>query len=375
MKDKTEQHSWSVLRRKDEEDVGPAIPHQDHELAPLVPDGYKTEASYGSSPTAESHPNGSESTTTSTNFKEWAAKFDADFSLWECLYLTLILLAIGVAVFTLLVEKWSIIDSLYFTLVLLTTVGYGDIAPVTPAGKIFTVIFAIGGVFVIGLALGVVGSELVDSEIDVLIERASSRESRESSSSQASLLESWGKFGQICSSVIRILSPIFVGAFIIAYLEGWPWYDAFYYTVITATTVGLGDLSPRSKWSEACAIAFIPLAVAAMAHILDECTTFVMRRRREKRSKKLETIKMTEEDIHALDGNVTGIKNGEVGILEYVEFMLKAMDKADDHLFKELHKQFDKLDANTDGVLTKKDIERRVEIHLQELTNSPTAAM
>mmetsp|Transcript_13309 Transcript_13309/g.19939 ORF Transcript_13309/g.19939 Transcript_13309/m.19939 type:complete len:133 (+) Transcript_13309:78-476(+) len=130
MKDKTKQHSWSVPHRKDEEDVGPAISHQDHELAPLVPDGSKTEASYGSYPTAEPHPNGSESTTTSTNFKEWAAKFDADFSLWECLYLTLILLAIGVAVFTLLVEKWSIIDSLYFTLVLLTTVGYGDIAPV-----------------------------------------------------------------------------------------------------------------------------------------------------------------------------------------------------------------------------------------------------
>lgn len=359
----------SVYFRSDEEDVG-----QDNEHEYLIPNGSGLDVSYGSSPSAEPQENGSKmktrnpsngSTTNNkrgSSFMTWATS-DTDLSLWECLYLTLILLAIGVTVFSLLVEKWSFVESLYFTLVLLTTVGYGDMAPTTPAGKMFTAIFALCGVFVIGLALGVVGSELVDAEIDVLIEKVAPSKSMARQAS-SSFYDSSRKVGQICWLVIRILSPIFIGALIIAYLEGWPWYDALYYTIITATTVGLGDLSPTSDWSEACAILFIPLAVAAMAHILDECSTFVMKRRREKHSQKLRNLTLTEGDLDVLDT----AKDGQVSRLEYVEFMLKALNKVDEHLFEELHAQFDMLDATKDGVLTMSDFELRVDENVRRLS-------
>lgn len=338
----------------------------------LIPDGSGLEVSYGSSPSALQENGSKMKARRTSSFMTWA-NYDIDLSLWECLYLTLILLAIGVTVFSLLVEKWSFVESLYFTLVLLTTVGYGDMAPTTPAGKMFTAIFALCGVFVIGLALGVVGSELVDKEIDVLIEKASPDKSISKQSS--SLYDSSRKVGQICWLVIRILSPIFIGALIIAYLEGWPWYDALYYTIITATTVGLGDLSPTSERSEACAILFIPLAVAAMAHILDECSTFVMKRRREKHSQKLRTLQLTEGDLDVLDTEM----DGQVSRLEYVVFMLKAMGKVDEHLLNELHAQFAVLDATKDGVLTKSDLEQRVDenvrsLSMREFSNSSSAA-
>ena len=41
------------------------------------------------------------------------------------------------------IEKMSVVDSFYFTTVLLTSVGYGDIVPVTKAGKMFTTVFII----------------------------------------------------------------------------------------------------------------------------------------------------------------------------------------------------------------------------------------
>ncbi len=44
------------------------------------------------------------------------------------------------------VEGWSLLDSLYFSVVALTTVGLGDFAPETKAGKIFTIIYLISGV-------------------------------------------------------------------------------------------------------------------------------------------------------------------------------------------------------------------------------------
>ena len=38
-------------------------------------------------------------------------------------------------------EDWSLIQSLYFSVVTLTTVGYGDLTPTSDYTRIFTVIY------------------------------------------------------------------------------------------------------------------------------------------------------------------------------------------------------------------------------------------
>jgi voltage-gated potassium channel len=45
------------------------------------------------------------------------------------------------------IEGQPVFDSLYFTVITLTTVGYGDIVPVTRAGRAFTIFLALGGIF------------------------------------------------------------------------------------------------------------------------------------------------------------------------------------------------------------------------------------
>jgi Na+/H+ antiporter NhaC len=44
------------------------------------------------------------------------------------------------------VEKWRYLDSLYFTVVTITTIGYGDFSPNTDIGKIFTIFFVFSGI-------------------------------------------------------------------------------------------------------------------------------------------------------------------------------------------------------------------------------------
>ena len=44
-----------------------------------------------------------------------------------------------------LVEDWSVLDSLYFSVITLTTVGFGDFAPETATGKIFTILYIFVG--------------------------------------------------------------------------------------------------------------------------------------------------------------------------------------------------------------------------------------
>ena len=55
------------------------------------------------------------------------------------------LLALG-TVFYHMIEGWSWLDSLYFCVITLATVGYGDFSPQTAAGKIFTMLYIFLGI-------------------------------------------------------------------------------------------------------------------------------------------------------------------------------------------------------------------------------------
>ncbi len=61
------------------------------------------------------------------------------------LYSVAVVVGMG-TVFYRTVEGWSWIDSLFFTVVTLTTVGYGDLSPTGPGSKLFTVTFILLGV-------------------------------------------------------------------------------------------------------------------------------------------------------------------------------------------------------------------------------------
>jgi len=66
--------------------------------------------------------------------------FLADKQYRDLLITSLIILAIGTFVYRYL-EGWGYVDSLYFSVITLTTVGYGDFSPQTTGGKIFTIFY------------------------------------------------------------------------------------------------------------------------------------------------------------------------------------------------------------------------------------------
>lgn len=57
-----------------------------------------------------------------------------------------ILILLSATVFYKHVEGWSWIDSLYFSVATVSTVGFGDLYPQTDIGKVFTVVFIFVGV-------------------------------------------------------------------------------------------------------------------------------------------------------------------------------------------------------------------------------------
>ena len=76
-----------------------------------------------------------------------------------------LLLLTGV-IFYMLVEHWSFVDALYFSVTTLTTVGFGNPAPSTDLGKLFTVFFVLSGVGMFLAVINAVGKAAVRAQLD-----------------------------------------------------------------------------------------------------------------------------------------------------------------------------------------------------------------
>ncbi|HET6444874.1 MAG TPA: potassium channel family protein [candidate division Zixibacteria bacterium] len=69
-----------------------------------------------------------------------------------------VLLAIGTVFFS-QVEGWEILDSLYFSVVTLATVGYGDFSPETAAGKVFAMVYMLFGLSILASFVSMMAKE------------------------------------------------------------------------------------------------------------------------------------------------------------------------------------------------------------------------
>lgn len=100
---------------------------------------------------------------------------------------TLLAILIGSGtVFFHFVEGWSWLNSYFFTVVTLSTVGYGELVPATPLGKIATTLYILAGLGVFAAAIQHVGRVTVTRRLKA---RADLREAQRKAAEAEKRLE------------------------------------------------------------------------------------------------------------------------------------------------------------------------------------------
>jgi voltage-gated potassium channel len=84
--------------------------------------------------------------------------------------LPLLLLGLGTAGYS-LIEDWSPFDAFYMAVITLTTVGFGEVHPLSRAGRAFTVFLALGGIFTLFYAGTEAARGIITGEIRALFGR------------------------------------------------------------------------------------------------------------------------------------------------------------------------------------------------------------
>lgn len=194
------------------------------------------------------------------------------FILW-CGYL-----ALGMLVFTALegkdeVEeeetKWNHGDSVWFSFVLLTTVGYGDVTPKTGLGKGLSILYAIFGIPLTILLLRLIGLEMLHSErrLIIAIEGRFLRRNRPPHHLHHKCF---------LLAILFWLLLLLVGAAVQMLAEDWSYGDSLYFYTITFMTVGFGDLVPLARY---ISVPLTMLGLAAVSNILHGAASLPLIRR------------------------------------------------------------------------------------------------
>lgn len=138
--------------------------------------------------------------------------------------------------------QWRYSNSFFFSGTLVSTIGYGNVSPQTPGGKIFTVFYAFFGIPLFGILLLAVGARIAHrlTNFNARFVNVVGGEKK-----KAKALWSRTELVIFFASLVTIqIVFLLIPAALLSWVEEWSYPDAVYYTYITLTTIGTGDFVP-----------------------------------------------------------------------------------------------------------------------------------
>jgi len=297
---------------------------------------------------------------------------------------------------------WSILDGIYFSTVLMMTVGYGDEVPHGDFACLFTAIYALLAVTLVATAL----SQLWDSSVllKAMDFRKQQKQKVQKDLSSLSTSERFRKtvrknMGKtirgllmpaksvalmdkdahdkrkqniFIASIAGFLFWVVVGTIANAYLQDLPstvsngsrLVRGFYFSVITLTTVGFGDFVPRTTAGKLFDIFYILVGVPISVNALGKMVRSVTGEDAEEQSvdlvrglneQKLGTMLAFQKDMNnAGCGNEV---DGEVSRYEFMMFVLVRNGIVEMDTVEAIMQNFDELDVAHTNALEAVDLQ------------------
>ena len=171
---------------------------------------------------------------------------------------------VGSAVVYGIIEEWSWSEALYFSVISITTVGYGDIVPMSTGGKVANLLFTMVSFCGLFIIARVVIGYIVENQIDAVIKRIKSKKkqrlpkwrdlTKEATDLQKLADDAQDEIEEEIDEAITTGRDLRIYFHMLIYFvwllmwtmfyalhedEGLSWFDSFYLGVITSTTIGM----------------------------------------------------------------------------------------------------------------------------------------
>ncbi|XP_022142569.1 two-pore potassium channel 1-like isoform X1 [Momordica charantia] len=245
----------------------------------------------------------------------------------------------------------GIVDALYFCVVTMTTVGYGDLVPSSLVAKLLACAYVFTGMTLGGMILSKAADYIVEKQEILLVKTMYMRNNISSSEivqeSEAHKL----KYKFIMTGIL-LWALIVVGTLFLTAVEKLEFMDAFYCVCSTITTLGYGDESFSTSAGRVFAVIWILSSTICLAQFF----LYLAELRTERRQKSLVNWVLNRNLTH-LDLEEADLDHDKVvSAAEFVLYKLKEMGKICQEDISPILDTFKKLDIDQSGSLTEADL-------------------
>ncbi|CAH9079494.1 unnamed protein product [Cuscuta europaea] len=268
-------------------------------------------------------------------------------------------LILGVSIYSLFKEHFRgsethpVVDALYFCIVTMCTIGYGDITPDSPAAKLFSVMFVLVGFGFIDILLSGMVTYVLDLQESYLLKTVKSKGGHVRGSYIIDVKKGRMRIRmKVTLALGVVVLCIGVGVVVMHFVERLGWLDSLYLSVMSVTTVGYGDRAFNSLTGRAFASFWLLVSTLAVARAFLYLAEARVDKRHRMMAKWVLDQDLTVSQFLAADID----NNGFVTKSEYIVYKLKEMGKVSEKDIFLICKQFERLDSGSCGRITLADL-------------------
>ncbi|XP_074570679.1 two-pore potassium channel 3-like isoform X2 [Curcuma longa] len=251
----------------------------------------------------------------------------------QAFILLVVYLAFGVSIYIFnrhhfaATETHPVVDALYFCIVTMCTIGYGDITPASSSAKIFSILFVIVGFGFVDILLTGMVSYVLDIQESLLLsavnnplkvdakKKHSNKNSHDQHQRGHDITRTYiidvkkGRMRirmKVALALCVVLLCIGIGTGVLRFVERLGWIDSFYLSVMSVTTVGYGDRAFKTLPGRLFASLWLLVSTLAVARAF----LYLAEARIDKRHRSIAKLvlcrDMTVSEFLAADINNTG---------------------------------------------------------------------
>ncbi|XP_057538342.1 two-pore potassium channel 1-like [Amaranthus tricolor] len=245
----------------------------------------------------------------------------------------------------------KIVDALYFCVVTMTTVGYGDLVPATTLAKLLACLFVFSGMIIVGMVLSKAADYIVEKN-EALVAKAFHLRDKVTPVELLKEVETNKTVYKFTmASIVLVLLMSFGTLFLMGH-EEMSFIDAFYCVCATITTLGYGDESFGTVKGRVFGVFWILSSTICLGQFFFYLTEVYTERTQRYLLKWVLSRKFTLDDIEAADLDHDNV----VSAAEFIILKLKEMEKITEEDVSVLMECFRNLDVDDSGTLTEADI-------------------
>ncbi|KAK4787759.1 hypothetical protein SAY86_011592 [Trapa natans] len=289
-------------------------------------------------------------------------QFSSQSIIKQACVLLVIYLSMGVTIYWFNRDNFSatethpVVDALYFCIVTMCTIGYGDIIPISIPTKLFSIMFVLVGFGFIDILLTGMVSYVLDLQESYLLRTAEGHRGEKKDSAGSYIIDVKKGRMRIRLKVALALGVVVIcigiGVGVMHFVEKLNWLDSFYLSVMSVTTVGYGDRAFKSLAGRIFASIWLLVSTLAVARAFLYLAEARVDKRQRRLAKWVLGQDMTVSEFLAADMD----NNGFVSKSEYVIYKLKEMGKVSEKDILQICENFDKLDSGKCGKITLADL-------------------